>query len=602
MKHSVGLKKYGNCILAFVAVALNIAVMGMCFDFYYDLNDDTVMKDIMSGIYSGMPDGHNMQTLYPLGALIALCYRLCGILPWYGLFLCLCQFICVYLIGVRLCAISKKNMAGKVISLLLMSLFLWGTCLFHLVSIQYTVTCAIMSATAIFLFFTTPQTADAQQFVVKNIPSVILVIVAYQLRTEMLLLTFPFICLAGLYRMAEEKELFAKENLCKYGAVLGMILAGMAVSSVADLTAYSSADWKDFREFFDARTTVYDFYPELVTDEAYSGALTYLGVTPAQQALLDNYNFGMDDTIDTQMLTDMADYATHTIGGAKDFAVSFREKLSFYIYRTFHGQDAPYNVIVIWAYAAITAAGFLVCRHNKKEGQQGTGESILRRYAFVWQLVLLIAVRSAIWMFILMRGRDPVRITHSLYLVEASLLMAVLIRKLSLCSAAMGRCGVMRGMVILFALFTAGSLTDSISEVRNNQAEREWVNTEWYAIDAYCREHAENFYFEDVYSTVSFSQKIFGQADHSYANYDIMGGWICKSPLYKEKLSRYHIVSAKEALLKQDNVYLIMSDSEATDRGFGWLTDLYDSQGVGVTVEETGKIGEYYSVYKVKER
>ena len=63
MEHSKGLKKYENCILTFVVVALNIAMMGICFDFYYDLNDDTMMKDIMSGVYSGMPDGHNMQTL-----------------------------------------------------------------------------------------------------------------------------------------------------------------------------------------------------------------------------------------------------------------------------------------------------------------------------------------------------------------------------------------------------------------------------------------------------------------------------------------------------------------------------------------------------------
>lgn len=599
MEHSTGLKKYENCILTFVVVALNIAVMGICFDFYYDLNDDTMMKDIMSGVYSGMPDGHNMQTLYPLGALIALCYRLCGTLPWYGLFLCLCQFVCFYLIGVRLCA-----MADKFISLSLLTLFLWGTCLLHLISIQYTVTCAIMSAAAIFLFYTTPEGLGTQQFVVKNIPSIILVVVAYQLRTEMLLLTFPFICLAGLYRMAEEEKIFEKENLCKYCAVLGTILMGMALSSAADYAAYSGSDWKDFRKFFDARTTVYDFYPELINDEAYSGALTELGVTPEQQALLDidNYNFGLDDAIDTQMLMDMADYASQMIGGTKGFAVDFRDKISLYIYRTFHGQDAPYNMIVIWAYAAIAAAGFMICRRSKGEAQQGTGQSIMRRYAFIWQLALLAVVRSAIWMFILMRGRDPVRITHSLYLVETSLLIAVLIRKLSLCRTDMRKNGVIRGMGILFALLLAGGVADSITEARNDQAEREWVNAGWYAIDAYCREHAENFYFEDVYSTVSFSQKIFGNNDHSYANYDIMGGWICKSPLYKEKLSRYHIISAKEALLEQDNVYLIMSDSEALDRGLDWIINFYDSQGVSVRVEKTDKIGEFYSVYQVKEQ
>ena len=620
MKHSNGIKKYENCILTFVIVALNIAVMGICFDFYYDLNDDTMMKDIMSGVYSGIPDGHNMQTLYPLGALIALCYRLCRTIPWYGLFLCLCQFGCFYLIGVRLCAMadsvyisvcgegmpggrscaaSNKAMAGKIICLLLLTIFLWGICLPHFISIQYTITCAIMSATAIFLFLTTPKEISAQQFVVRNIPAVILVIVAYQLRTEMLLLTFPFICLAGLYRMTEEKELFVKESLRKYGAVLGMILAGMILSSVADYAAYSGADWKDFRNFFDARTTVYDFYPELITHEEYADALTELGVTPEQQTLLNNYNFGLDDTIDTRMLMNMADYASHTLGGAKNWAAIAREKMSYYIYRTFRGQDAPYNMIVLWAYAAIAAAGFWVCCHNKAKELQRTEQGGMRRYAFVWQIVLLAAMRSAIWMFILMRERDPVRITHSLYLVETALLGAVLIRMLCSCMAGLKRNGVLWGMMILCVLFMMGSAADSISKVRDDQAQREQINTGWYEIDAYCREHAENFYFEDVYSTVSFSRKMLGDTDSSYANYDIMGGWICKSPLYRDKLSRYNIVSEKDALIKQDNVYLIMSDTEALERGFDWIIDFYGSEGVKVTVEEIEKIGKYYSVYRV---
>lgn len=599
--------KYKNCILAFAIVAINVVVMGICFDFYYDLNDDTMMKDIMSGVYSGMPDGHNMQTLYPLGALIALCYRLCRTIPWYGLFLCLCQFGCFYLIGVRLCVLAGQSdrpvgwVRGKIIPLLILALFQWGVCLSHLISIQYTVTCTIMSATAIFLFLTTPEGISAQQFVAKNIPTVILVIVAYQLRTEMLLLTSPFICLAGLYRMAEEKKLFSKETLGKYGAVLGMILAGMILSSAADYAAYSDADWMDFRNFFDARTTVYDFYPELITDEKYSDALAELGVTLEKQALLTNYNFGLDDAIDTRMLMNMADYASHTLGGAKDWLAIAGEKTAGYIYRTFHGLDAPYNMIVLWAYAAIVIVGFLIYRKYKAEDSRITEQSGMRRYIFVWQLVLLAAVRSAVWMFILMRGRDPVRITHSLYLVELALLSAILMRMLRFYAKGMKRNGVLRGMWVVLVLFIAANIADSISDVKTDQTQREWVNESWYAIDAYCREHAENFYFEDVYSTVSFSQKIFANTDNSYANYDIIGGWMCKSPLYKDKLYQYNIISEKEALLGQDNVYLIMSDTEAIDRGFDWVIDLYRSQGISVTVEEFDKIGEYYSVYKVRE-
>ena len=274
------LKKYENCILSLLVVAVNIFLMGMYFDFYYDLNDDTMMLDIMSGAYSGMPDGHNMQTLYPLGVVIALCYRVCGRIPWYGLFLLLCQFGCFYLVGVRLCALTDKtrkpdvdekcryfSIVKKLFLLLVLSLFVWGVCLEHFVNIQYTITAAILSATAIFLFLTTPDTSDGRGFLIENIPSVILVIAAYQLRTEMLLLTFPYICLAGFYRLTREKKIFAKENLVKYGGVLGIMLAGMLVARGIDYAAYGSEEWKDFLRFFGARTTVYDFYPELIAGE-----------------------------------------------------------------------------------------------------------------------------------------------------------------------------------------------------------------------------------------------------------------------------------------------------------------------------------------------
>lgn len=618
MKYDTGIRKYENCILALTFITVNVLLMGICFDLYYDLNDDTMMRDIMAGVYSGTPDGHNMQTLYPMGALVALCYRLCRPVPWYGLFLCLCQFGCFYLLGVRLCALRDDSdivpVAGqaalrqKCILLLGLSLYMWGVCLPHLVNIQYTITCAMLSASAIFLFLTTREGMTARQFIMQNIPSVILVVVAYQLRSEMLLLTFPMICLAGLYRLMEEKEIFTSENLCKYGGVLGIMLLGMILSYGADQAAYSSTEWKDFRSFFDARTTVYDFYPELVTDESYAGALTELGVEPHQQTLLRNYNFGLDDAIDTQLLAKIADHAVDSIGGSKDWPSILRGKISYYLYRTFHSGDAPYNVLVLWAYAAVFITGCTACRNQIRQesspddlrtDSQNAGKGIFRSYAFVWQLVLLAAVRSALWMFILLRGRDPVRITHSLYLVEFALLAGMLVRGLR---SGAGRSGVMRGMAVLAGLIIAGALTDSISDVREDQSFREWVNTDWYEIDTYCREHEDIFYFEDVYSTVAFSQRLFDGADNSYANYDIMGGWMCKSPLYREKLQRLGVVSAGEALCAQDNVYLIMSDVEMMERGLDWITAYYAAQNVPVDVEKADSIGQSYSVYRIVKR
>ena len=69
------LKKHENCILSLAMALILAGILAARFDFYYDLNDDVLIKDILSGVYSGTPDGHTMQLLYPLGALLALLYR-----------------------------------------------------------------------------------------------------------------------------------------------------------------------------------------------------------------------------------------------------------------------------------------------------------------------------------------------------------------------------------------------------------------------------------------------------------------------------------------------------------------------------------------------
>lgn len=161
-------------------MGISALLMAFFFDFYFDINDDTLMRDIMSGIYSGTPDGHNMQTLYPLGAAIALCYRIQGFFPWYGAFLFLCQFGCFFAVGARLCALIDaagaqrqaqaargtvgndgmgigRCFAGKLLCLLGLALFQWGIWLTHMVNVQYTITSGMLVGAAVFLFLTMPR-------------------------------------------------------------------------------------------------------------------------------------------------------------------------------------------------------------------------------------------------------------------------------------------------------------------------------------------------------------------------------------------------------------------------------------------------------------
>lgn len=647
-----GKRGYENCILAFAVLGASALLMGFFFDFYYDINDDTMMRDIMSGVYSGAPDGHNMQTLYPLGAFIALCYRLYGSFPWYGAFLLLCQFGCFFLAGVRLCTLADifyshggaehmgvsrraslaedrtkkfsgqaaRAWAGKLLCLLVLAVMQWGIFLTHMVNTQYTITCGMLVGTAVFLFLAMPERAvlgkaagslSVKAFLRGSLPALLLFLLAFQLRSEMALLTLPFLGLAGLFCWWEDRPVLSGKTVRKYGGLVLLLFAGIGISLAADSLAYGG-EWKAFRQFFDDRTTIYDFYPEVLSEGIFDEDLEKMGVSEGARLLLANYNFGLDGNIDGQMLSDVAAYARENIGGAKDWGAVFKEKLSLYRYRSFHGEDAPYNLLVFLGYGANIIAAVILWRRNLRE-----------LAAAAVQLLLTAFVRSGLWMFVLMRGRDPVRITHPLYLVEFCLLAGIFYGHLRRGTAVFavseaetevpapdeavsaGRHGsfaaagyLLSGAAAALVLLSAWGLQRAFPAVQADQERRQEINRDWEAIDAYCRARPDMFYFEDVYSTVAFSGKLLECRDNSPANYDIAGGWMCKSPLYLEKLAAFCIESAADALAEGDARF-IMSDGEKELRGLAWLAVLYAEQGLDVHVEECGRIGNNYGVYQI---
>lgn len=644
-------QRYKNCILVFAVMGASALLMACLFDFYFDLNDDTMMRDIMSGIYSGTPDGHNMQTLYPLGALLALCYRICGSFPWYGAFLFLCQFGCFFLTGVRLCTLTdisyahacirnravsqyvggaasreksfpysivRRRFAVKLLCLLALAVFQWGIWLTHMVNVQYTITCGMLVGAAVFLFLTMPEgvlfgeastSLSVKAFLTGSLPALFLFLLAFHLRSEMAFLTLPFLGLAGLFCWWEDGPVFAGKTLQKYVGLLLLLLAGMGLSIGADSLAYGG-EWRTFRQFFDDRTAVYDFYPEVLPEKPFDSDLESLGVSVGAQILLKNYNFGLDEKIDAQMLSNLADYAKEHVGGARDWGAVFKDKLLLYRYRSFHGGDAPYNLLVVLGYGAnIIAIAVLYFR--------GAGASGWKKpVSALSQLLLILAVRSALWMFILMRGRDPERITHPLYLVEFCLLAGLFLWHIWRTVSAFGETApdaassanrpggfaqarfLLSGAAAALLLLCVWGLWKGFPAVQADQTRRQEINEDWEAIDAYCRAHPDIFYFEDVYSTVAFSGKLLERRENTIANYDIAGGWMCKSPLYRKKLAAFGIEDAADALA-EGKADFIISDEEVSLRGLTWIAVFYAERGMEVYVEEYDRIGENYGVYQV---
>ncbi|MBR0172014.1 MAG: hypothetical protein IJQ21_04430 [Lachnospiraceae bacterium] len=560
MKRILRDNRIRNMAIALAAAVCFTLVFALRFDFWFDLNDDVLMKDILSGVYTGTPDGHNIQMLFPLGFILSLCYRIAGGIAWYACFLVAVQTICVALLLYRIGRILPC------VPLLCAAVTLMGP---HMVFYQYSVTCAMLSGTAAFYILT----GEGRQ---NDIISLLLLWIAFLLRSEMMLLTLPMICLAVLFRWSGSGE---KRN----SVILFVTLViGIALLQAGDYAAYGSDAWRTFRRLFDNRTELYDFHTIPPYDE-HAAFYDEIGLSEEEHALLINYNYGLDESINADTLGAIADYARKTEHESNKGTIDIKEVFRNYLYRLrYHGKpldyqfpqtDAPWNYITIICY-------IIICVLSVKDKA-------------IWKPALLFLCRTALWGYILMRGRDPVRITHGLYLVEILLLSGMIISCYEKNRDEMKK-RFLIGASVMIALIAAVYLPATLSMTAEACETREAVKTRFDPLFAYMDEHPENFYFMDVYSWVPYTEKLFDGVSARPANRDIMGGWACKSPVYEEKLAAYGMTSMADGLAGETAYYV-----QETGKDTGWLGAYYEGDGKSVRLAEESVIDGGFTVYSV---
>ena len=576
MKWTISVKKLKNSIqsknriLALLVTLAGCILLSVIFDIFYDMNDDVMIKDILAGVYTGMPDGHNIQMLYPLAFCISVLYRLVPALPWFGLFLIGSIFLSFYLVLYRILN-RMQTWKSKALTAVLLALLYAGLLLWEMVFVQYTVVCGILAMTAAVNLYLTPKKLSRKEFLLHNLPSILLVVIAFNLRTEMLLLMSPFLAIAGLLRWSEEEKIFCKEALIRYGTVLGGIGIGLLVSLVGNHMAYRTLEWTQFEDFFDARTTVYDFtwYPDY---DRHSDFYEQNGISKAQYTLIDNYNFGLDERIDSAMLNTIAEYQKQQSASDTVLSNQIKNVLWMYRYQITHFDFSvehetrvmPYNLLVIILYLWLAGMA-LACKD----------------LSYVWKIPAMWLLRSVPWIYILWKGRVVARLTHSMYLMEIMILGTCIFLFYQKKKQTSGYL-----LAAILASIIMITLPGSLRAVISQQNQREAVNTANDALQEYCKEHPENYYYVDVYSTVAFSEEIFVYGDHDIQNYDILGGWFSKSPLSREKAAQFGITDTQNDLLGRNNVYFIAEE----DSDLSWITEYYQELGIQVLVNRVDTI------------
>lgn len=585
-------KKHENLILTGVLLLVLMVFTAIRYDYYYDLNDDVLMKDILAGVYTGEPEGHNIQMLWLISAFISLFYKVARTLPWYGLFLCGCHYTSIGLIVHRSLSFCKK-LSIKLLLLFVEGALVAGLLLQHLVSVQYTVTCTFLVAAATFLFFTTDITLPAKEFVKKNGISVLLVFVAYLIRSEMCLLLLPLVCVAGVIKWGSENKIFCIENWIKYCSVIVGILIGLLVGQVSHMIAYGSPEWKTFTEYFNNRTELYDFQriPEYEENREFYETI---GLKASERELLENYNFGLYEEIDEELLGEIAAYAAENRKEKKPFEQNLKDSIGHYVRRTLYGpesseSDYPYNYVIIFSYLAVFFTAILI-----KEKKMW-----VRFVQIVWKLVFLGSVRSVLWLWLIMRGRMPVRISHSMYVMELCILLAMLFMQCRQIRSTVENKKMTVPILVgaLYACLGVSFWQYSITTCDSDVAQKAENNISYDELYAYLGqpENRDNFYFIDVYSSVAYTEKLFVNVDNSLDNYDIMGGWACKSPIWREKLAAFDIDNVEDDLISREHVYYV----QKAGKDMGWLAAYYADHGLVLLSEKIEESVEAFEIYKL---
>ncbi len=217
---------------------------------------------------------------------------------------------------------------------------------------------------------------------------------------------------------------------------------------------------------------------------------------------------------------------------------------------------------------------------------------------------VIFASRSFIWLYILTKGRVPERITHPLYWAEFILLISIFIieNKKNTLNFRKIRALIAAIIITVSSVYYIGAQISNINEVYTATEDRVKMTN---ALQEYCDKKSDNFYFLTTSSKgILLAEKVFNK-NNIPPNMDLAGGWFVKSPLNRQNLKNYGIDNVFDAIIKNNNVYIIQGKNYiiyTETYPFESIVKHYKSKGYDVEIEEVDHITEDIYVYKVNEK
>lgn len=520
----------------------------------FTLIDDNIIEEILSGKFTGSPDGHIVYIKYTLAYLLSRLYYINSNIPWYGLFLIGCEAASIFFVVFRICSHNIKIYKKVLFSLSFLVVF-FSLALNGLVFFTYTSVAGLLGSTAIFWFLTIDENSQKRTLILNYIVFIILYLTAFSIRSNIIIMLSPVLILAVVFKF--------KRSLLKKFLFLGLALViSLAAILVVEKSAYSSEEWKYYMEFNNARTAVYET-KGIINYQENIETFNELGISKELHQLYIGYYFNFGINTDDNALTKLTEIVkqpeTNLLNKLFDILFGDTYKITTYVF----------------LFLYFLPLVFFIVKKKYKE------------VIFLLALLLFISLPMFYMIFV---KKFVFRVGISCFYAGLMFITALLIQ-----SKIKKSVWVLIGVGILFGL------TAQILETKKdfNSGHYFLSSLEREAIKDWCEANPENIYFITNNMYVDFGTLI-NPKSSGLINCTSLGmGWIARSPLVDEKLLEFGIENIETGLIENDNAYIITYQGNKIET----LINYYQSEFPNVKAELyetfTTSNGGKYDVWKL---
>lgn len=539
-------------VAAALVVLLKIGII-------FETNDDAMLRNIVSGSFTGKPDAHLIYIMYPLGLIFKSLYTVFSNVHWYDLFIVGMHFVCLFLIIFRVASLFK-NIFNRIAGIFVTFAGFLILELEYAAVNQYTELAGLMAATAVLYLGTHDYRKKSKTDVVVTI---LLAIFTLWLRKEVFFLALPPAFLVLVLSIFETNDTMDDRfgRFKKMIPPVAVMLVLVIVSFVAEAVAYSSEEWKNFKAYNEARTKVYD-YNLLADYETNADLYEELGIDEAQYTALREYDIAIVSA-DTKAFEAIAERSENI---AKEWAKYYsvpRKILNDTVATVFDSAKKP--VALVFYIASMVLLMFCLVTDDRLSGLF-TVSSVLYCWAFLGYFTY--------------KGRLPERVTQGFFLLETAFLLVIYLRMVMKSKNGKIPSVFWEILLGLFAVLFLGILClNSYKRAVDAYEEKSIITERWIEINKYFKANQNNVYVLNNSVYAASGDVLFTEGTTDSYNV-ITSNWTLGGPLQEARVTRLIDTSVKDALAFNETVFFVQLSGKDTE----WLEKYFGSAFVTDTV------------------